>query len=318
MNAIDRLIEKIKQKNNPTVMGLDPRLDKIPEFIKKEAFSQFGMTEKGAAQAIIEFNKRILDAVAEYIPAVKPQIAFYEMYGVEGIRAFKETCDYAREKELIVIGDIKRGDIDSTAEAYSTAYLGKRKIGFKEEAVFDIDFVTVNPYLGVDSIRPFVEDCQKYNKGIFVLVKTSNKSSGDIQDLLAFGGKFLYEHVAEMVTKWGQEIIGQNGYSAVGAVIGATYPEQITALRTILRNAYILVPGYGAQGGRAADVVKAFKNDGLGAIVNASRSITFAYQSDKWKTMYSEDRFDIAARAEVIRMRDELNKELARKMAGRV
>lgn len=318
MNAVDRLIEKIKQKNNPTVVGLDPRLEKIPDFIKKDAFSKFGTTEKGAAQAILEFNKKILDAVADYIPAVKPQIAFYEMFGIEGIRAFKETCDYAKEKGLIVIGDIKRGDIDSTAEAYSCAYLGKRKIGFKEEGIFDIDFVTVNPYLGADSIRPFVEDCHKYGKGVFVLVKTSNKSSGDIQDILAFGGKFLYEHVAEMVTKWGKEIIGQNGYSAVGAVIGATYPEQITALRAILRNAYILVPGYGAQGGRAADVVKAFKNDGLGAIVNASRSIIFAYQSDKWKTMYSEDRFDIAARAEVIRMRDELNKELARKMAGRV
>jgi len=318
MNAIDKLIEKIKQKNNPTVVGLDPRLDKIPEFIKKDSFAKFGTTEKGAAEAIIQFNKKILDSVAEYIPAIKPQIAFYEIFGEEGIRAFRETCNYAKEKDLLVIGDIKRGDIDSTAEAYSTAYLGKRKIGYKEESIFDIDFVTVNPYLGTDSIRPFVEDCHKYDKGIFILVKTSNKSSGDIQDILAFGGKFLYEHVAEMVTKWGKDIVGQNGYSAVGAVVGATYPEQISALRTILKQAYILVPGYGAQGGRAADVVKAFKNDGLGAIINASRSITFAYQSDKWKTMYSEDRFDIAARAEVIRMRDELNKELARKMAGRV
>ncbi|MGE5329079.1 MAG: orotidine-5'-phosphate decarboxylase [Deltaproteobacteria bacterium] len=318
MNAVDKLIEKIKQKNNPTVVGLDPRLDKIPEFIKKDAFKKFGTTEKGAAEAIIEFNKKILDSIYEYVPAVKPQIAFYEIFGEEGIRAFRETCNYAKEKDLLVIGDIKRGDIDSTAEAYSTAYLGKRKIGFKEEGIFDIDFVTVNPYLGADSIKPFVEDCSKYDKGIFVLVKTSNKSSGDIQDILAFGGKFLYEHVAEMVTKWGQQIIGQNGYSAVGAVVGATYPEQISALRAILKHGYILVPGYGAQGGRAGDVVKAFKNDGLGAIVNASRSIIFAYQSDKWKTMYAEDRFDTAARAEVIRMRDELNKELARKMVGRV
>jgi len=318
MNAIDRLIEKIKEKNNPTVMGLDTRLDKIPDFIKKDAFSKFGTTEKGAAHAMIEFNKKLLDSVAEYIPAVKPQIAFYELFGEEGIKAFRETCDYAKSKDLLVIGDIKRGDIDSTAEAYSTAYLGKRKIGFKEESIFDIDFVTVNPYLGSDSIKPFIEDCIKYNKGIFVLVKTSNKSSGDLQDILAFGGKFLYEHVAEKVTKWGEGIIGQNGYSAIGAVVGATYPQQLSTLRTILKNAYILVPGYGAQGGRAADVVKAFRNDGLGAIVNASRSITFAYQSDKWKTMYSEDRFDIAARAEIIRMRDELNKELARKMVGRI
>jgi len=318
MNAIDRLVEKIKLKNNPTIMGLDPRLEKIPEFFKKQAYKKYGTNEKGAAQAIFEFNKKLLDSVAEYIPAVKPQIAFYEVLGEEGIKVFRETCDYAKDKGLLVIGDIKRGDIDSTAEAYSTAYLGKRKIGFKEEAIFDIDFVTVNPYLGADSIKPFVEDCQKYDKGIFVLVKTSNKSSGDLQDILAFGGKFLYEHVAEMVTKWGEGIIGQNGYSAVGAVVGATYPQQLSSLRTILKNSYILVPGYGAQGGRAADVVKAFKNDGLGAIVNASRSIMFAYQSDKWKTMYSEDRFDIAARAEVIRMRDELNKELARKMAGRV
>lgn len=318
MNAIDRLIEKIREKNNPSIMGLDPRIDKIPEFIKTDAFKKYGTTEKGAAQAVMEFNRKLLDAVAELIPAIKIQIAFYEIFGEEGTKVFRETCDYAKDKGLLVIGDIKRGDIDSTAEAYSTAYLGRRKIGFKEEPVFDIDFITVNPYFGADSIRPFVEDCKKYDKGIFVLVKTSNKSSGDIQDILAFGGKFLYEHVAEMVTKWGEDIKGENGYSAVGAVVGATYPEQVSALRSILKNAYILVPGYGAQGGRAADVVKAFKNDGLGAIISASRSIIFAYQSDKWKTMYSEDRFEVAARAEVIRMRDELNKELARKMVGRM
>lgn len=315
MNAIDRLIYAVKTKNNPSIMGLDPRIENIPEHIKNKQFSKHGKTTKGIAEAIIEFNKKLIDSTAEIIPAVKPQIAFYELYGEEGIRAFRETCEYAKSKELLIIGDIKREDIGATSEAYARAYLGKSPI--IDEGIFDIDFVTVSPYIGEDSISAFTEQCIKYNKGIFVLVKTSNRSSGDIQDLLTFGGKFLYEHVGEFVNKWGSDLIGVNGYSSVGAVVGATYPDQITALRKIMRNTYFLVPGYGSQGGRAIDVVNAFKNDGLGAIINASRSLIYAYQSDKWKDSYKEEEFDLAAKAEATRMRDEINKELARKMVGR-
>jgi len=315
MNAIDRLIEQIKKKNNSTVMGLDPRIESVPEYIKNEAYKKYGKNIKGAAEALLEYNIKLIDATADLIPAVKPQIAFYELLGEEGFRIFRETCNYAKSKGLLVIGDVKRGDIGSTAEAYSSAYLGRIGAELGQQAVFDIDFVTVNPYLGEDSIKPFLEDCKKYGKGLFILVKTSNKSSGDMQDLLTFGGKFLYEHAAGLVDKWSQELIGENGYSAVGAVVGATYPDQVTSLREILKKSYILVPGYGAQGGTAIDAAKAFKMDGLGAIVNASRSIITAYKSERWKNTYSEERFDEAARAEVIRMRDELNKEIARKIA---
>lgn len=314
MNAIDKLIERVKKLNNPTVMGLDPRLDKIPEFIKNEAFSEHGNNFKGAAQAVLEYNKRLIDATYDLIPAVKPQIAFYEIFAEEGIKAFRETCEYAKSKNLMVIGDIKRGDIGATAEAYSKSYLGKTAISFIESSVFDLDFVTINPFLGTDSIQPFIEDCKKYNKGLFILVKTSNKSSGDIQDLLTIGRKFLYEHIAELVEKWSEELVGVNGYSAVGAVVGATYPDQIETLRGILKKPYILVPGYGAQGGTAKDAALAFNKDGLGAIVNASRSIAQAFESEKWKNSFDENTFDEAARAEVIRMKDELNKEIARKI----
>lgn len=315
MNSIDRLVQMIRQKNNPTVMGLDPRLESIPLYIKNESYRKYGQTLKGAADAILEFNKKLIDATYDLIPAVKPQIAFYELFGEEGVRVFIETCKYAKEKGLIVIGDVKRGDIGTTAEAYSSAFLGRVKIEQGYEPVFDIDFITVNPYLGQDSIEPFLADCREYGKGIFVLVKTSNKSSGDIQDILAFGGKFMYEHIAGLVNKWGEELISQSGYSAVGAVVGATYPEQITSLREIMKKSYILVPGYGAQGGTAVDAAKAFNKDGLGAVINASRSIASAYLSERWKNTYCEERFDEAARAEVTRMRDELNKEIARKIA---
>ncbi len=316
MNAIDRLVEQIKKKNNPTVMGLDPRIESVPAYIKNEAYKKYGQTLKGASEAILEFNKKLIDATADLIPAVKPQMAFFELLGEEGVRVFRETCEYAKAKDLLVIGDVKRGDIGSTAEAYSSAYLGKVKIEQREQAVFDIDFITINPYLGQDSIEPFLEDCTRYGKGIFILVKTSNKSSGDVQDILNFGGKFLFEHVAGLVDKWGKVLVGQSGYSAVGAVVGATYPDQIITLREVLEKAFILVPGYGAQGGTSADAAKAFKKDGLGAIVNASRSIAQAYKSDRWKNTYCEERFDEVARVEVIRMRDELNKEIARKITG--
>lgn len=314
MKAVDCLIKKIKSCNNPSVIGLDPHLDNIPDFIKKKNFEKYGYNFKGAAEAVWEFNKCIIDATFDLVPAVKPQIAFYEVLGEEGIKVFRETCMYAKAKGLIVIGDVKRGDICSTAEAYSDTYLGRCRIGQYQEPLFDIDFITVNPYFGSDSIEPFLEDCRRFGKGIFILVKTSNKSSGDLQDLKTLDGKFVYEHVAELVNKWGKELIGEYNYSSVGAVIGATYPNQIVKLRKILNHSYILIPGYGAQGGTAEDVVEAFDENGLGAIVSSSRSIIFAYKSERWKDTYDEKQFAEAARAEVIRMRDDLNAAISKKI----
>ncbi|MCX7746819.1 MAG: orotidine-5'-phosphate decarboxylase [Clostridia bacterium] len=308
---IDALIKNIKEKNNPSVVGLDPKIEYVPSFIKEKAFLEYGQNLTGAAQAILTFNKKIIDAVHEVVPAVKPQIAYYEMYGLEGLKAFDETLKYAREKGLLIIADGKRNDIGTTAEAYSKAFLGRTQIveGISE-SVFDADALTVNPYLGFDGIKPFTDDCKKYNKGIFVLVKTSNKSSGQLQDLLTQSGHSIYEIMAENVTEWGKTLIGEYGYSSVGAVVGATYPNQAKILRKIMKNAYILVPGYGAQGGTAKDVAHSFNRDGLGAIVNASRSIMCAYMSDAWKNQYTEEQFEEASRAEAIKMRDEINEAL--------
>lgn len=303
MNAIDKLIEKIKSTNNPTVIGLDPRYDMIPNCIKEK----YSTNIEGACKSILEFNKNLIDSTYDIIPAVKPQIAFYEMLGVEGIKTFQETCKYAKQKGMIVIADIKRGDIGSTAQGYSNAFLGKTQIGEKEEAIFDVDFVTVNPYLGIDGIKPFIEDCKKYNKGIFILTKTSNKSSGELQDLKTQEGKEIYEKVAELIEEWGRELIGENGYSSIAAVVGATYKEQLEQIRKIAPHTYFLIPGYGAQGGKAEDIALGFDKNGLGGIVNASRSLMCAYKADKWKDIYKEQEYAQATRAEAIRMRDELN-----------
>ncbi len=302
MNAIDILIDKIKKTDNPTVMGLDPRYGMLPECIK----NKYGKDVKSICEGILEYNKNLIDATYDIIPAVKPQIAFYEMFGIEGIKCFKETCKYAKEKGMIVILDAKRGDIGTTAEAYSNAYLGKTLVGEKEESFYDIDFITVNPYLGIDGVKPFIEDCKKYNKGIFVLVKTSNKSSGELQDLKLENGKTIYEKVAELVNLWGEDVVGEYGYSSVSSVVGATYPNQLKELREIMPKSYFLIPGYGAQGGKAEDIALGFKN-GLGGIVNASRSLMCAYKSDIWKDKYSDEEYAKATRAEAIRMRDELN-----------
>ena len=229
------------------------------------------------------------------------------MYGLEGLKAFYETCRYAKEKGLLVIADGKRNDIGSTAESYSAAFLGKTKIEDTEEAAFDVDALTVNPYLGIDGIKPFIEDCDKYNKGIFILVKTSNKSSGQFQDIITETGKSMYEIVAQHIEEWGRDLKGEYGYSSVGAVVGATYPNQAKILRKILKSAYILVPGYGAQGGTAKDVASSFNPDGLGAIVNASRSIMCAYKSERWKEKYTEEKFYEASRAEALRMKEDIN-----------
>lgn len=306
MNAIDRLIEKIKETNNPTVIGLDPRYEMLPKCIT----NKYSQDLEGVAKAIIEFNKTLIDNICDIIPAVKVQIAFYEMYGIPGMEAFQETCRYAKEKGMVVMADIKRGDIGSTAQGYSNAFLGKTAIGEKEVAIYDVDFVTVNPYMGTDCVKPFIEDCKKYNKGIFVLVKTSNPSSGELQDLKLENGKEVYRQVTELVEKWGEELRGNNGYSSVAAVVGATYPEQLEQIRKEAQHTYFLIPGYGAQGGKANDIALGFDSNGLGGIVNASRSLMCAYKSDKWKEQYTEANYAKATRAEALRMKEELTQAI--------
>lgn len=302
---IDTLVKNIQKTSAPVVVGLDPMLSYVPEHICKTAFDEYGETLAGAAEAIWQFNKGIVDAVYDLIPAVKPQIAMYEQFGIEGIQAFKKTVDYCKAKGLVVIGDVKRGDIGSTSEAYAVGHLGKVAVGSKVYSGFDEDFATVNPYLGTDGIKPFVNVCNEENKGIFVLVKTSNPSSGEFQDRL-IDGKPLYEIVGEMVDQWGTDVIGESGYSAVGAVVGATYPEMGKVLRAIMPKAYILVPGYGAQGGKASDLVHYFNEDGLGAIVNSSRGIIAAYKQEKYSRFGAEAYAD-ASRQAVIDMIEDIN-----------
>ncbi len=307
---IDRLVENIKKTNAPIVVGLDPMLAYVPEHIKTEAYREYGETLEGAADAIWQFNKGIVDATYDIIPAVKPQIAMYEQFGIPGLIAFKKTVDYCKEKGLVVIGDIKRGDIGSTSTAYAIGHLGKVQVGYNTYAGFDEDFVTVNPYLGTDGVKPFVDVCKEENKGIFVLVKTSNPSSGEFQDKIV-DGKPLYELVGRMVDTWGSEVIGKSGYSAVGAVVGATYPEMGRVLRDIMPKSYILVPGYGAQGGKAKDLVHYFNEDGLGAIVNSSRGIIAAYKQDKYASFGPEAYAD-ASRQAVVDMIEDINGALGR------
>ena len=265
---INELVKKIKQLDAPIVVGLDPMLDYVPEQIKKAAFDEFGETLKGAGEAIWQYNKGIIDSTYDLIPAVKPQIAMYEQFGVEGLAAFNKTCEYAKSKGLVVIGDIKRGDIGSTSSAYAVGHAGQVQVGSKKYRGFDEDFLTVNPYLGSDGILPFIDVCREENKGLFILVKTSNPSSGEFQDQLV-DGKPLYELVAEKVAMWGESHMGED-YSYIGAVVGATYPKMGEILRKIMPKNFILVPGYGAQGGKAEDLAPFFNEDGLGAIINSS------------------------------------------------
>lgn len=306
MNFSDRLAKAIKARNNPSVLGLDPRLEYIPDSIKEKCGKQFDNPFEAAAKSIVEFNKRLMDATYDIIPAVKPQAAFYEMYGAEGLKALEETINYAKSKELVVIADGKRNDIGSTAEAYSTAFLGKTEIFGKACRAFNADALTVNAYLGIDGIRPFLNDCAREEKGIFVLVKTSNPSSGQLQDLMLEDGRRVYEKMADLVREWGTSLMGENGYTSVGAVVGATFPEQLKELRKRMPSAWILVPGYGAQGGAAKDVACAFDKDGLGAVVNASRSLMCAYKLDGLKGKFTHEEFAEAARAEAVRMRDDI------------
>ena len=299
--SVDLLVEKIKEKGNPSVAGLDPKIDYVPEYIRKKAYAQYGQNLKGATEAIWEFNKGLIDALSDVVPAVKPQSAFYEMYGLYGEEVMHRTISYAKEKGLYIILDVKRNDIGSTAEAYSKAYLGKTMVDGVECDACGVDCVTVNPYLGTDGVLPFVNDCKAYDKAIFALVKTSNPSSGELQDLVV-DDKHIYEKVAECVNKWNEDTIGKSGYGAVGAVVGATYPEQAVVLRKLMPKSYFLVPGYGAQGGGAEGVKPCFNSDGLGAIVNSSRGIMCAYKKGDWK----EEQFAEAARAEALRMKADL------------
>lgn len=293
---IDRLVEKIKKTRAPIVVGLDPMLSYIPQHVQKKAFAEYGETLEGAAEAIWQFNKEIVDKTYDLVPAVKPQIAMYEQFGIPGLAAFKRTADYCKEKGLVVIGDIKRGDIGSTSAAYAAGHIGKVHVGNQSYAPFDEDFVTVNPYLGSDGVNPFLEVCKEQGKGIFVLVKTSNPSSGEFQDRLV-DGRPLYEHVGEKVAAWGEEVMGTD-YSNVGAVVGATYPEVGKMLRKVMPKAYILVPGYGAQGGKGKDLAYFFNKDGLGAIINSSRGIIAAYKQEKY-AKFGEENFGDASRAAV-------------------
>lgn len=303
---IDQLIKKIDETDNPTVVGLDPALTMIPAYIRSEMFEAFGKTPRAVAEMFLAFNKAIIDQVHDLIPAVKPQIAMYEKYGAEGIEAYLKTVEYAREKGLVIIGDIKRGDISSTAAAYA-AHIGGVEIDGEFFDPWKEDYITVNPYFGVDGIEPFIEPCIRRDKGIFILVKTSNPGSGELQDRL-IDGEPLYLRVADLVETWGQAAMGTQGYSKVGAVVGATHKDQGTALRRRMPHTFFLVPGYGAQGGTGADLRGYFDKDGRGIIVNSSRGIIAAYQKDSdygdAETVGAE--FAEASRAAVLRMKEDL------------
>ncbi len=300
--AFDRLIENIVRTQNPSVVGLDPKLEYVPEFIKNKKFKKYGKNLKGASRAILEFNKAIIDEIHDICPAIKPQAAYYEMYGYEGVKTLYKTIKYAKEKGMFVITDGKRNDIGATMEAYAAAHLGLTDVDGEMIEAFGADALTVNGYLGSDGIDPLLEMCKKYDKGIYVLVKTSNKSSGELQDLM-IGNKTVYATVGDMCERWGRNDMGKYGYSGVGAVVGATYPEQLEEMRAALPHTFFLVPGYGAQGGGAEGVSKAFDKNGLGAIVNSSRGVMCAYKKEK---DCDEKDFAKAARREVIRMKEDI------------
>lgn len=304
---IQKLIRNIQRTHAPIVVGLDPMMNYIPQHIQKKAFEEYGETLEGAAQAIWLYNKEIVDHTYDLIPAVKPQIAMYEQFGIEGLKAFQKTVDYCKQKGLVVIGDVKRGDIGSTSAAYAVGHLGKVQVGSETYPAFNEDFVTVNPYLGSDGVKPFIDVCREEKKGLFILVKTSNPSSGEFQDQL-INGRPLYELVGEKVAQWGEACMGDT-YSYVGAVVGATYPEMGKVLRKIMPKAYILVPGYGAQGGKGADLVHFFNEDGLGAIVNSSRGIIAAYKQEKYGK-FGAEHFAEASRAAVEDMIEDIDSAL--------
>ena len=304
---IQKLIANIKKTNAPIVVGLDPMMGFIPEHITKKAFAEYGETLEGAAEAVWQYNKEIVDHTYDLIPSVKPQIAMYEQFGIEGLKAYAKTVEYCQQKGLIVIGDVKRGDIGSTSSAYAVGHLGNVKVGSNICTGFNTEFITVNPYLGTDGVKPFVDVCNEQDKGIFVLVKTSNPSSGEFQDKL-IDGRPLYELVAEKVVEWGDASM-DGAYSNVGAVVGATYPEMSKILRKLMPRTYFLVQGYGAQGGTAQDLKHCFNEDGLGAIVNSSRGIIAAYKQEKY-SKFGPEHFAEASRQAVIDMIADINSVL--------
>ncbi|MCR5143694.1 MAG: orotidine-5'-phosphate decarboxylase [Lachnospiraceae bacterium] len=311
---INKLNDKIKKTNAPIVVGLDPMLNYLPKHLLDAGIKKHGESLEAVSDAIFEYNKAIVDATYDLIPAVKPQVAMYEQFGLPGLEAYKKTIDYCHEKDLVVIGDVKRGDIGSTSAAYATAHVGKVTVGGKTFRPFDEDFATVNPYLGSDGINPFVDVCKEEKRGLFILVKTSNPSSGEFQDKLIEtedGKKIpLYEYVGAMVDKWGADCMGDE-FSYIGAVVGATYPEMGKVLRNIMPKSYILVPGYGAQGGKGVDLVNFFNKDGLGAIVNSSRGIIAAYTKDQYKDKgITEQNFADASRLAVIDMVEDISSAL--------
>ncbi len=305
--SFDRMIKGIIKTKNPTVAGLDPKLDYIPDYIKETAYEKYGRTLEGAAEALYEFNKGLIDALCDIVPAVKPQAAYYEMYGWQGVRALERTISYAKSKGMFVITDGKRNDIGTTMEAYAKAHLGSTEVEGENFEPFGSDALTVNGYLGTDGVKPVINVCKENDKGMFILVKTSNPSSGELQDRKLDDELSIYRTMGNMCEKWGEELPGEYGYSGVGAVVGATYPEQLGELRKALPHTFFLVPGYGAQGGGAKDVLPAFDENGLGAIINSSRGIMCA-----WKKEEGIDPKDYAqaARREAIRMRDEITAEL--------
>lgn len=307
MSFADALINRIKKLTNPSVVGLDPRLDQIPSFIKEEAMSDYDDPLEAACESITVFNMGLIDAIADIVPAIKPQLAFYEIYGSAGLQAYEETVGYAKEKGLLVIGDGKRNDIGSTAEAYAKAHLSSqtKTIEGTVENLMAVDALTVTPYLGSDGILPFTKICQEEGKGIFVLVRTSNASSDELQGQ-PVGDQLMDEHVATLVEGWGRDLVGESGFSSVGAVVGATYPEEARRLRHLMPSQIFLVPGYGAQGGSAEDVKACFYENGTGAIVNSSRGIMFAYQ----KNGQPGEAYAEAAREAALRMKEDLDRAL--------
>lgn len=300
--SFDRLIDKIIELKNPTVVGLDPKLEYVPTYIQRRYLEKDGMTLKSAAKAIYDFNQAIIDEIHDIVPAIKPQAAYYEMYGHYGIRTLEKTIRYAKVNGMFVITDGKRNDIGATMEAYTNAHLGSTVVGENQAEAFGADALTVNGYLGTDGIEPLLKVCREKDKGIYVLVKTSNKSSGELQDLKLEDGTPIYAKMGDLCEQWGADTIGKYGYSAVGAVVGATYPEMLTELRKRLPHTMFLVPGYGAQGGGAEGLKGSFDENGLGAIVNSSRAVMCAYK----KEGCDERDFAKAARREVIRMRDDI------------
>ena len=307
--SMDRLIEAIVDKQNPTVAGLDPKLSYLPGFLKEEAYAKYGKTLEGAAAALLTFNKGLIDALCDIVPAVKPQCAYYEMYGWPGVKALHDTIAYAKEKGMFVITDGKRNDIGTTMEAYAAAHLGETEVEGEPFEAFGGDALTVNGYLGSDGILPLIDICRQKDKGMFVLVKTSNKSSGELQNQEFASGETLYYTMGMMCEKWGMELPGKYGYSGVGAVVGATYPAQLEELREALPKTFFLVPGYGAQGGTAEDLRHCFNEDGLGAVVNSSRGIIAAYKQEKYRE-FGPERFGEASRQAVKDMVADINRVL--------